>query len=682
MQNSNPHSGIVPLVGGDTTNGKDKSTQWQNQRCLQQQLQSNQKPPLANYTLPGVINYLTSEFTDLERYKIMTNIEKSEMKYKILSLQGENNSLKILNEKYKTKIKQLEKQVSQLLASSNSSSNEHEAGSSSSTLKDMPEIDLDMINKSRGQLIGYIKEILQLLKPPLSVNDYVQFPEPGKSDEFEELINSPDADLFFFHDKEPDSESKKESIFAQYFGEKPIDVQDDNKPSIPDEPFLFDEYPRKKPSIDNEHSESGPPSANVESDTETIINDYTTGSSQLSEAAESQKKSLDTSTKDSEKSTEEKLLSKKSSSKLDPISHFNIMGEEYEKYKIFNNECDGSLVIANYINRLQDKKLSLNVFSSASNKIVTSFDLIDDIASSMEEIVSIYYVPEGTLKNSSCFLVVYAYGAVEVVSIDSNSKAEKETILLLDDTTFNSTRFKFLSSDSATGRVSTLLVLTGLRGHALKPFINIWSIDLDKKKNVKKEDKGYFDKQALKLSSLEKFRVLHIMSQTSNTPESKTSAQDCSAIIDTGNDILKLHVDLKHCYTIPKSGNVIGVHAVSFYEDYALLVEKHLNGKSSFVVFDLQGNKRSSQSSEELNISLAETHYAISAINGKPYIFKVADDLLSVLDLRYKMLKEFQLSLGDKSSILQLPSKILISSESGVEGSPKLVCYDLNALFI
>lgn len=678
MQNSNSHSGIVPPAGGGTTNGKDKSAQWQNQRCLQQQLQSNQKPPLANYTLPGVINYLTSEFTDLERYKIMTNIEKSEMKYKILSLQGENNSLKILNEKYKTRIKQLEKQVSQLLTSPNSGSNECEGGSSSSTLKNMPEIDLDMINKSRGQLIGYIKEILQLLKPPLSVNDYVQFPEPGKPDEYEELINNPDADLFFFHNKEPNNESKREGLFAQYFGEKSLDAQDDNKASIPDEPFLFDEYSQKKPSFDDEHSESGLPSATDESDTETIINDYTAGSAPLNEASESQKK--DTSAKSSKDPTEKKLLRKEASLKLDPVSDLDIMSEEYEKYKLFSNECDGSLVIVNYKNRLQDKKLSLNVFSSASNKIVTTLDFIDDIASSMEEIISIYHVPEGTSKNSSCFLVVYAYGAVELVSIDSNSNVEKQTILLLNDTTFNSTSMKVLSSDSAVGRISTLLVLTGLRGHALKPFINIWSIDLDKKKNVKKEDKGYFDKQALKLSSLEKFRVLHIMNQTGKTSENKSPVQDCSAIIDTGNDILKLQVELKHSYIIPRSGNVIGVHAVSFFKNYALLVEKNLNGKSSFVVFDLQENKILSQSSEELNISLAKSPYAIATINDRHYIFKVADDLLSVHDLHYKLLKKFQLNLGDKSSILQSPSKILISSESG--GSPNLACYDLNALFI
>ncbi|CCE81534.1 Piso0_002193 [Millerozyma farinosa CBS 7064] len=680
MQNSNSHSGIVPPAGGGTTNGKDKSAQWQNQRCLQQQLQSNQKPPLANYTLPGVINYLTSEFTDLERYKIMTNIEKSEMKYKILSLQGENNSLKILNEKYKSKIKQLEKQVSQLSTSSNSGSNEREGGSSSSTLKDMPEIDLNMINKSRGQLIGYIKEILQLLKPPSSVNDYVQFPEPGKPDEYEELINNPDADSFFFHNKEPNNESKREGLFAQYFGEKPLDAQDDNKPSIPDEPFLFEEYSQKKPSFDDEHSESGLPSATDESDTETIINDYTTGSAPLNEASESQNKSKDTSAKNPKDSTENKLLRKEASLKLDSVSDLNIMNEEYEKYKLFNNECDGSLVIVNYKNRLQDKKLSLTVFSSISNRIVTSLDVIDDIASSMEEIISIYYVPEDISKNSSYFLVVYAYGAVELVSVDSSSNAEKETILSLNDTTFNSTSLKVLSSDSAAGTISTLLVLTGLRGHALKPFINIWSIDLDKKKNVKKEDKGYFDKQSLKLCSLEKFRVLHIMSQTCKTSESKTSPQDISAIIDTGNDILKLQVESKHSYIIPRSGNVIGVHAVSFSGDHALLVEKNLNGKSSFVVFDLQENKRLSQSSDESNISLAKSPYIIATINDKNYIFKVADDSLSVHDSYYKFLKKFQLKLGDKSSILQSPSKILIFSESG--GSPNLACYDLNALFI
>ena len=40
------------------------------------------------YTLPGVINYLTSEFTKFEQFKIVNNLERSEMKFKIKELEG------------------------------------------------------------------------------------------------------------------------------------------------------------------------------------------------------------------------------------------------------------------------------------------------------------------------------------------------------------------------------------------------------------------------------------------------------------------------------------------------------------------------------------------------------------------------------------------------------------------
>ncbi|GEQ70952.1 hypothetical protein JCM33374_g4633 [Metschnikowia sp. JCM 33374] len=66
---------------------------------------------LANYTLPGVISYLTSEFTNLERFKIITNLEKSEMKYRIQQLTSELNSVRFVNEKQALRIKLLEEKL-------------------------------------------------------------------------------------------------------------------------------------------------------------------------------------------------------------------------------------------------------------------------------------------------------------------------------------------------------------------------------------------------------------------------------------------------------------------------------------------------------------------------------------------------------------------------------------------
>ncbi|OVF10310.1 hypothetical protein A9F13_02g01078 [Clavispora lusitaniae] len=65
---------------------------------------------LANYTLPGVISYLTSEFTNLERFKIVTNLEKSEMRSRIDQLTAEINALRFLNEKQALRIRELEQE--------------------------------------------------------------------------------------------------------------------------------------------------------------------------------------------------------------------------------------------------------------------------------------------------------------------------------------------------------------------------------------------------------------------------------------------------------------------------------------------------------------------------------------------------------------------------------------------
>ena len=87
---------MAPPKSVNTNNSQINSqTQWQNNNgngnnnngnITKLNQSSSGSEPI--YTLPGVINYLTSEFTNLERFKIMTNLEKNEMKYKIIQLQG------------------------------------------------------------------------------------------------------------------------------------------------------------------------------------------------------------------------------------------------------------------------------------------------------------------------------------------------------------------------------------------------------------------------------------------------------------------------------------------------------------------------------------------------------------------------------------------------------------------
>ncbi|KAK6457388.1 Striatin family-domain-containing protein [Scheffersomyces xylosifermentans] len=237
--------------------GQSSQQSHQNSQQQSQPIQSQQSLQLntSAYTLPGVINYLTSEFTNLERFKIMTNLEKSEMKYKIVQLQGELNSLKFINGKQKSRIEALEAENRKLrLQQSGKDKHEHVSSSSSSIYEndeekgtggdgsihndkekipediydmEIPEIDLSVIKKSRQQLTKSMKEIVQLLKTPSvkSVN-YLDLPDPhnaASQNEFDVLFDhSPE----FFEREEAlltnhhKAHFKDNSIISPYFSDK------------------------------------------------------------------------------------------------------------------------------------------------------------------------------------------------------------------------------------------------------------------------------------------------------------------------------------------------------------------------------------------------------------------------------------------------------------------------------
>lgn len=166
-------------------------------------------PLTAQYTLPGVINYLTLEFTNLERFKIMTNMEKLEMKYRIIQLQGELNSLKFVNNKQATRIFQLEQENARL--------RERLQGVDPLAVPpkweefvdllipgELPEVDLAVLKQTRSQLTKLMKEIVHLLKTPsVKVNKMdLPRPEDPHSLEFDVLMQKL-GEFEFDDDKEP-----------------------------------------------------------------------------------------------------------------------------------------------------------------------------------------------------------------------------------------------------------------------------------------------------------------------------------------------------------------------------------------------------------------------------------------------------------------------------------------------
>lgn len=202
---------------------------------------------LANYTLPGVISYLTSEFTNLERFKIMTNLEKSEMKHRILQLTSEVNSLRFLNEKQALRIEQLERALARSsttgedqqklnplagddktpaseLDSSPLSGPENtlQKGLDSLDLTEdnddaslIPHIDLSVLRASRQNLDRSIREIVQLLKPPAGAS-IPRDVSLGRG--YERLLEDSERFNFEWSDSppQPRSTSPRPGVFERY----------------------------------------------------------------------------------------------------------------------------------------------------------------------------------------------------------------------------------------------------------------------------------------------------------------------------------------------------------------------------------------------------------------------------------------------------------------------------------
>lgn len=198
--------------------------------------QPQQQPLLANYTLPGVISYLTSEFTNLERFKIMTNLEKLEMKYRIQELTAEINSLKFLNDKQAVRIAELEARLAgqqndlSQSESEKGKSSTSQLGNTSQNLAplaplasvaplgvsdpdyDIPPVDLEVLRSSRQKLNKSIKDVYRLLKPPsVGARGILDFPGADNAD-YSELMQDVGSD----DEEKAQLALKIDSIFAKY----------------------------------------------------------------------------------------------------------------------------------------------------------------------------------------------------------------------------------------------------------------------------------------------------------------------------------------------------------------------------------------------------------------------------------------------------------------------------------
>lgn len=287
---------------GGYSNSNTQNLQYSN---MQNHNSSPEQAPgvLANYTLPGVISYLTSEFTSLERYKIMTNLEKSEMKYRIQQLTSELNSVRFINEKQALRIKHLEEKLENSTAvnpiekkdllkgdavkdltldpKQEKTKNEEKQGNSIESNKntdiaagstDIPHVDLEFLRNSRQKLNHSIREIVGLLDPPSAVDFLETHSNTASQSGLEDLLE--DNKQFTFESGNDGRGKARESIFERYTlskddlltGQKISFGNDSSKAEIPKDHQVLEQAPLVKPRPE-------PTSGAEESDTETVIMD-------------------------------------------------------------------------------------------------------------------------------------------------------------------------------------------------------------------------------------------------------------------------------------------------------------------------------------------------------------------------------------------------------------------------
>ena len=338
---------------------------------------------LPQYTLPGVINYLTSEFTNLERFKIMTNLEKSEMKYKIVHLQGEITSLKFINEKQKTRIESLEMENQILRARINGEATKSAKVTGSTIDKHLDtefdglsEVDIQQIKESKQRLKDSTREIISLLKTPTSNLELLNLPKDDRND-FDILAKENDnSQQVSENDLEQDSESElklnkiarsNKNVILQFFNDdgniseigKDIDDDIDDEINVSRneeerkyvhsdddiddvlERALTNESDATTMILDDEPDEMNEPGERVLSDTMEVPMEPKQKEEQDKQEEEEEKKKKEKEEKE-EKEEEEEIKTKKEEENDKDEKDEEKEKIEYENNQIF--ECDGTII--------------------------------------------------------------------------------------------------------------------------------------------------------------------------------------------------------------------------------------------------------------------------------------------------------------------------------------------------
>ncbi|CAN6617148.1 hypothetical protein TRVA0_006S03928 [Trichomonascus vanleenenianus] len=129
------------------------------------QNQAQQNGPNRNqpeYSLPGVMRYLQTEWQRNERDRIQWELERAEMKARISKLEGEKRGLQLVASTQQQKIRDLEKKLG--VEPSEENIMDDSKKSLGEEIQSAMNVDLDVIVRSREYLEKCVQEIEYLLQ--------------------------------------------------------------------------------------------------------------------------------------------------------------------------------------------------------------------------------------------------------------------------------------------------------------------------------------------------------------------------------------------------------------------------------------------------------------------------------------------------------------------------------------
>ena len=180
--------------------------------------------PTSNYTLPGIMQYLQTQFTQVERNRLQSELERSSLKMKIIELENEKNTLLRRTDQLQSQVDQLTLELKQFKPESGKSdANDGTAdeNSESISLDRIHSQDVTTLAHAKKFLKSATNEILYLLKTPTMELEDVSTVGGitgissllGKSDNNDLFINYSDLDVNHtnrFEKSDGDDDSFKE----------------------------------------------------------------------------------------------------------------------------------------------------------------------------------------------------------------------------------------------------------------------------------------------------------------------------------------------------------------------------------------------------------------------------------------------------------------------------------------